>query len=140
GKVRALGASNYSAGRLREALAISAKLGLPRYEVVQPQYNLYDRADFESDLAGFATEQQLGVVSYFALASGFLTGKYRSVEDLQGSAREGFLKGYFDTRGLKLLEVLREVAAGLSATPAQVALAWLMARPAVTAPIASATS
>lgn len=140
GKVRAPGASNYSAGRLREALAVSARLRLPRYEVVQPQYNLYDRADFESGLAAVATEQELGVVSYFSLASGFLSGKYRSAAELKGSAREGFLKGYFDARGLKLLEVLREVAADLTATPAQVALAWLMARPAVTAPIASATS
>lgn len=140
GKVRALGASNYSAARLREALAISAAQGLPRYEVIEPRYNLYDRADFESGLAGLAQEQDLGVVSFFSLASGFLTGKYRSAEDLKGAAREGFLKDYFDVRGMKLLAVLREVAAGLSATPAQVALAWLMGRPAVTAPIASATS
>ena len=140
GKVRALGASNYSADRLRQALAVSEKSGLPRYEVIQPQYNLHDRADFEAGLAAVAQEQQLGVVSYFSLASGFLTGKYRSVADLKGSAREAFLAGYFDARGLELLEVLREVAAELNATPAQVALAWLMARPAVTAPIASATS
>ena len=140
GKVRALGASNHSADRLRAALAIAAEQGLPRYEIIQPRYNLHDRAEFESGLAGVALEQGLGVVSYFSLASGFLTGKYRSVEDLQGAARAGFLDGYFDARGLKLLQVLREVASGLSATPAQVALAWLMARPAVTAPIASATS
>ncbi|MFA7504791.1 MAG: aldo/keto reductase [Burkholderiaceae bacterium] len=140
GKVRALGASNYSAERLREALEISAKQGLPGYEVIQPQYNLYDRADFESGLAGVAQEHDLGVVSYFSLASGFLTGKYRSADDLKDVARAGFLQGYFDARGLKLLEALREVAAEQSATPAQVALAWLMARPAVTAPIASATS
>jgi aryl-alcohol dehydrogenase-like predicted oxidoreductase len=140
GKVRALGASNYSAERLRQALAVSEKSGLPRYEVVQPQYNLHDRADFEAGLAAVAQEQQLGVVSYFSLASGFLTGKYHSAADLKGSAREGFLAGYFNAHGLKLLEALREVAAELNATPAQVALAWLMARPAVTAPIASATS
>jgi len=140
GKVRALGASNYTAERLREALAISAAQGLPRYEVIQPRYNLYDRADFESALAGVAQEQGLGVVSYFSLASGFLTGKYRSADDLKGKAREGFLKDYFDARGMQLLGVLRDVAAELSATPAQVALAWLMGRPAVTAPIASATS
>lgn len=139
GKVRALGASNHSTDRLREALAVSKAHGLPRYEVIQPQYNLYDRAGFESALAGVAQEHGLGVVSYFSLASGFLTGKYRSVEDLAGSAREGFLKGYFDARGMKLLDALREVAADVSATPAQVALAWLMARPNVT-PIASATS
>nr|WP_233348017.1 aldo/keto reductase [Luteimonas sp. MC1572] len=140
GKVRAIGASNYSAGRLAQALAVSEAQGLPRYEVVQPNYNLYDRSDFESGLAGLATEHALGVVSYFSLASGFLTGKYRTVEDLQGSARAGFLQGYFDARGLKLLDVLREVAGDLGATPAQVALAWVMGRPAITAPIASATS
>ncbi|HMO44557.1 MAG TPA: aldo/keto reductase [Rubrivivax sp.] len=140
GKVRALGASNYGAERLRDALAVSKAQGLPRYEVVQPQYNLYERASFESALAGVAQEHELGVVSYFSLASGFLTGKYRSVGDLKGSAREGFLQGYFDARGLKLLDVLRQVAAEVSATPAQVALAWLIGRPSLTAPIASATS
>ncbi len=140
GKVRALGASNYSAERLREALSVSESKGLPRYEVVQPQYNLYDRAAFEADLQAVAKEHQLGVVSYFSLASGFLTGKYRSVDDLANSARAGFLKGYFDDRGLKLLDALREVATEVSATPGQVALAWLMSRPALTAPIASATS
>ncbi|MBJ7573891.1 aldo/keto reductase [Luteimonas sp. MC1828] len=140
GKVRAIGASNYSAGRLAQALGVSEAQGLPRYEVLQPNYNLYDRSDFESGLAGLATEHALGVVSYFSLASGFLTGKYARVEDLQGSARAGFLQGYFDARGLKLLDVLREVAGDLGATPAQVALAWVMGRPAITAPIASATS
>ncbi|OJU91704.1 MAG: alcohol dehydrogenase [Burkholderiales bacterium 66-5] len=140
GKVRALGASNYGAERLRDALAVSKAQGLPRYEVVQPQYNLYERASFESALAGVAQEHELAVVSYFSLASGFLTGKYRSADDLKGSAREGFLKGYFDARGLKLLDVLRQVAAEVSATPAQVALAWLIGRPSLTAPIASATS
>jgi len=139
GKVRALGASNYSAARLREALAVSQAQGLPRYELIQPPYNLYDRS-FESELAGVAQEHDLGVVGYFSLASGFLTGKYRSVEDLKGTAREGFLQGYFDARGLKLLDALRKVADGLGATPAQVSLAWLMSRPALTAPIASATS
>ncbi|MXS84419.1 aldo/keto reductase [Nitrosomonas sp. HPC101] len=140
GKVRALGASNYGAERLREALATSKEQHLPRYEVIQPQYNLYDRADFESELAGVAQAHELGVVSYFSLASGFLTGKYHSVEDLKGRAREDFLRGYFDGRGLKLLDVLRQVAVDVSATPAQVALAWLMGRPNLTAPIASASS
>ncbi|MEN1959716.1 aldo/keto reductase [Luteimonas sp. MJ246] len=139
GKVRTLGASNYSAGRLREALAVSQQQGLPRYEVIQPAYNLYDRS-FESELAGVAAEHGLGVVGYFSLASGFLTGKYRSVDDLKGAARGGFLQGYFDERGLKLLDVLRKVADEAKATPAQVALAWLMTRPNLTAPIASATS
>ena len=138
GKVRTLGASNHDAARLREALDVSKQQGLPRYEVVQPAYNLYDRS-FESELAGVAQEHDLGVVSYFSLASGFLTGKYRSVEDLQGRAREGFLAGYFDDRGLKLLDALRTLADEIKATPAQLALAWLMAQPRVT-PIASATS
>ena len=140
GKVRALGASNYDAARLREALAVSREQGLPRYEVIQPQYNLHERASFESALAGVAEEQELGVISYFSLASGFLTGKYHSVDDLKGSAREDFLKGYFDARGLKILGALREVAAEVAATPAQVALAWLIDRPGLTAPIASATT
>jgi aryl-alcohol dehydrogenase-like predicted oxidoreductase len=140
GKVRAIGASNYSAPRLREALAVSGEQGLPRYEVIQPLYNLYDRADFEAGLAGVAKEHGLGVVSYFSLASGFLTGKYRKPEDLAGSARADFLKGYFDDRGRGLLQGLLEVAAELSAKPAQVALAWLLSRPGLSAPIASATS
>jgi len=117
GKVRAIGASNYSAARLREALSISGERGLPRYEVVQPGYNLYDRARYESELAGLAQEQGLGVVSYFSLASGFLAGKYRSVQDLKGTAREAFLNGYFDRRGMQLLEALREVASSLAAMP-----------------------
>ncbi|MBJ6979355.1 MULTISPECIES: aldo/keto reductase [unclassified Luteimonas] len=138
GKVRTVGASNYDAPRLREALAVSEDQGLARYEVLQPGYNLYDRAGYESALAAVADAHALGVVSYFSLASGFLTGKYRRVEDLAGSARAGFLGGYFDARGLALLDALRGVADAVSATPAQVALAWLMAQPRVT-PIASAT-
>lgn len=139
GKVRALGASNYSAERLREALAVSKAQDLPRYEVIQPSYSLYDRS-FESDLAGVAEEHGLGVVSFFSLANGFLAGKYRSVDDIKGTAREDFLQGYFDARGLKLLDALFEAADDVKATPAQVALAWLMGRPNLTAPIASATS
>lgn len=139
GKVRALGASNYSAERLREALAVSRAQDLPRYEVIQPSYSLYDRS-FESDLAGVAEEHGLGVVSFFSLANGFLAGKYRSVDDIKGTAREDFLQGYFDERGLKLLDALFEAADDVKATPAQVALAWLMGRPNLTAPIASATS
>jgi aryl-alcohol dehydrogenase-like predicted oxidoreductase len=140
GKVRAIGASNYSADRLRKALAVSEQEGLPRYELIQPLYNLYNRADFEDELAGLAIEHELGVVSYFSLASGFLTGKYRTIEDLQGSARSDFLKKYFDERGQKLLKELLDVSNELSAKPAQVALAWLLTRPGLTAPIASATS
>lgn len=139
GKVRAIGASNYGPERLVEALCISARDGLSRYEVLQPGYNLHDR-DFESSLAPIAAEHGLGVVAYFALASGFLTGKYRRVEDLEGSARAAFLRHCFDARGLQVLASLRDVATDLGATPAQVALAWLMAKPGVSAPIASATS
>lgn len=139
GKVRTMGASNYNAGRLREALGISQDKGLSRYEVIQPGYNLYDRAGYESELAGVVREEGLGVVAYFALAAGFLTGKYNSKADLEGAARAGMLEGYFDERGMRLLDALRKVAGDLDATPAQVALAWLMTRPSVV-PIASATS
>lgn len=140
GKVRAIGASNYSGERLREALSVSQEQGLPRYELIQPLYNLYDRDDFEAELASVAQEHALGVVSYFSLASGFLTGKYSRLEDLEGNARADFLKGYFDERGQAILSELLAVSDELGAKPAQVALAWLLSRPAVTAPIASATS
>ncbi len=140
GKVRAVGASNHSAARMREALKVAAEQGLSRYEVMQPGYNLYDRAGFEDELASLAQQEELGVVSYFSLASGFLTGKYRSKADLEGAARAAFLEGFFDERGMRLLDVLREVSSDVGATPAQVSLAWLMGRPGVTAPIASATS
>lgn len=140
GKVRAIGASNCSAERLRQALAVSQEQGLPRYELMQPLYNLYDRDDFESGLASVAKEHELGVVSYFSLASGFLTGKYATLEDLEGNARADFLKKYFDERGQRLLKELLAVSGELGAKPAQVALAWLLSRPAVTAPIASATT
>lgn len=140
GKVRAIGASNYSAERLRKALAVSGEQGLPRYELMQPLYNLYDRADFETELAEMAEAHELGVVSYFSLASGFLTGKYKNPKDLEGSARADFLKGYFDERGQRLLKELLDISDQLSAKPAQVALAWLLTRPGVTAPIASATT
>ena len=139
GKVRTIGASNYDASRLREALGISEEKGLSRYEVIQPGYNLYDRAGYEAELAGVVREEGLGVVAYFALASGFLTGKYRSKADLEGVPRAAFLEGFFDDRGMKLLDALRKVSDEAGATPAQVALAWLMSRPDVT-PIASATS
>ena len=139
GKVRTIGASNYNAGRLREALGVSQDKGLSRYEVIQPGYNLYDRAGYEDELAAVVREEGLGVVAYFALASGFLTGKYGSKADLEGVPRAAFLEGFFDDRGMKLLDALRKVSEQAGATPAQVALAWLMSRPGVT-PIASATS
>ncbi|UZW60639.1 aldo/keto reductase [Lysobacter enzymogenes] len=141
GKVRAIGASNYSAARLAQALDLSERLGLPRYETLQPQYNLYDRAGFEAELEPLARARGVGVIGYYSLASGFLTGKYRSRADLGKSrARAGAVEKYLDARGLRILAALDEVAAGHGATPAQVALAWLIARPSVTAPIASATS
>lgn len=140
GKVRAIGASNYSAERLREALQISKDSGLPRYESLQPNYNLYDRADYESNLERVCVENGLGVIPYFSLASGFLTGKYRSEADLASSSRAQFVKEYLNDRGTRILRALDEVARDVHSTPAKVSLAWLMARPSITAPIASATS
>ncbi len=140
GKVRAIGASNHTADRLQKALDVARTRGLPRYEVVQPAYNLYDRGDFEESLAPVIQKEGLGAVSYFSLASGFLSGKYHSKADLEGSSRKGFLEKYFDERGERILVALREVSQKLNAPPARVALAWLLSRPGLTAPIASATS
>ncbi len=140
GKARAIGASNYTAPRLVEALETSKRLGLPRYESLQPHYNLIERALFELELEPVTTREHLGVIPYYSLASGFLTGKYRSQADLSKSQRGGSVGKYLDPRGLGLLGALDTVAARLSATPAQVAIAWLIARPSITAPIASATS
>jgi aryl-alcohol dehydrogenase-like predicted oxidoreductase len=139
GKVRAIGASNYTAERLREALAISRDKGLARYEVVQPGYNLYDRSNFEQSLAPVIQDEGLGAVGYFSLASGFLSGKYASRADLEGSSRQALLEQYFDERGERILSALHEVSRELNAPPAQVALAWLISRPGLTAPIVSAT-
>jgi len=141
GKVRAIGASNYEAPRLLEALEIAKREGLPRYESLQPLYNLYDRAEYEGKLEAICRQHGLGVITYFSLASGFLTGKYRAPEDLKkGGARGGFVGRYLTPRGERILRALDEVAASHKSAPASVALAWLMARPGVTAPIASATS
>ncbi len=140
GKVRAIGASNYSGERLREALATGKRLGLPVYQSLEPLYNLYDREGFETDLEPVCRENGLGVITYYSLASGFLTGKYRKDEDLAKSPRGRTVKDYMTARGLRILEALDEVARRLETTPASVALAWLMARPGVTAPISSATS
>ena len=140
GKVRAIGASNYTAPRLREALRTSEQLGLPRYETLQPHYNLVERAAFEGELEEVCRAEGLGVISYFALASGFLSGKYRSEADLENSPRGGGVKKYVNDRGHRVLQALDEVAARYGATPAEVAIAWLIAQPGVTAPIASATS
>ena len=140
GKVRAVGASNYSAARLRNALETSRGLGLPRFEIFQPHYNLYDRVQFEGELQQLCCAEGLGVITYFSLASGFLTGKFRSRAAIAGNRRAMWLAGYFNTRGEGILAALDAVAADYGATPAQVALAWLMTRQGVTAPIASATS
>jgi aryl-alcohol dehydrogenase-like predicted oxidoreductase len=139
GKVRAIGASNFTAERLAESLAVSAAQGLPRYESLQPWYNLYDRAQFEEGPAELCRRENIGVVSYFSLASGFLTGKYRSEADTVGSARGYRIKDMLNERGLRILGALDSVSREVGATPAQISLAWLLAR-GVTAPIASATS
>ena len=140
GKVRAIGASNFSGARLKEALAIAARTGLPRYESLQPHYNLYDRAEYEQDLAALCVAEGIGVIPYYGLANGFLTGKYRSEADLGKSVRGGRIGPYLTARGLRILSALDEAAARQGATPAQAALAWLAGRPAIAAPIASATS
>ena len=140
GKVRAIGASNFSAKRLAEALQVSEKYGYPRYQSLQPLFNLYDRADYEKDLEPLCREKGLAVISYFSLASGFLTGKYRSEADLADSARADIVKKYLNERGYRILEALDRVAQQHNVTPAQAALAWLIAQPTVTAPIASATN
>ena len=140
GKVRAIGASNFSAARLALALATSKRLGLPRYETLQPLYNLYDRAAYEAELEPLCRAEGLGVIPYYGLAKGFLTGKYRSAADLGQSPRGAGVKGYLNARGMRILAALDAEAAESRSTPAQVALAWQMARPGLTAPIASATS
>lgn len=140
GKVRVVGASNYVAPRLAEALAVSAKNGLPRFDCVQPNYNLVNRSLFEGALQKLCIDEHLGVIPYYALAAGFLTGKYRSVADLPGSARAGTVAHYLDPRGLDILDELDKIAARFEATSAQIAIAWVMAQPGITAPIVSATS
>ncbi|MBN9625829.1 MAG: alcohol dehydrogenase [Acidovorax sp. SCN 65-28] len=141
GKVRAIGASNYSAARLQEALQTSERLGLPRYESLQPLFNLYDRAVFEDALQPLCVQQQVGVINFYALAAGFLTGKYRTVADAAKSARGANTTAkYLNDRGLRILAALDAVAQRYNATPGQVAVAWQMVQPGITAPIASATS
>jgi aryl-alcohol dehydrogenase-like predicted oxidoreductase len=140
GKVRAIGASNFKPETLREALDISRKKKLPRYESLQPHYNLYVREEFETGAAQLCLENHIGVMPYFSLASGFLTGKYRSEKDTVGHSRGSRVRQYLNLRGFRILKALDDVAEQYHATPAQIALAWLMAKPAVTAPIASATS
>jgi aryl-alcohol dehydrogenase-like predicted oxidoreductase len=139
GKVRAIGASNFTAERLASALAASARNGLPRYESLQPEYNLYERAGFEQELEPLCEKEQIGVIGYFGLCSGFLTGKYRSEADFAKSARGEDMAQYLNPRGFRILDALDQVAAETRSSPAQVAIAWLIARPSVTAPIVSAT-
>ena len=140
GKVRAIGASNYNAERLSMALQAAKQNGYPAYQSLQPLYNLYDRAEYETELEPLCREKGLGVIPYFPLASGFLTGKYRSEKDLSGSARADIVKRYLDDRGFRILDALDQVARRYRSAPATVALAWMIARPGITAPIASATS
>ena len=140
GKVRVIGASNYSGARLREAVELARREGLPVYQTLQPEYNLYDRQKFEQDQQPVARELNLGVIPYFSLASGFLTGKYKSRADSAGANREARVARYFDERGLRILAALESVAAETQAHPAIIALAWLAAQPTILAPIASATS
>lgn len=140
GKVRIIGASNFTGARLREAAEISKRDGLPAYQVIQPEYNLYDRAEYERDLEPVVKELSLGVVNYYALASGFLSGKYRSAADLKKSKRGQKVEKYLDDRGLRILAALDEVAEKHNTSLTAVALAWQIARPSITAPIASATS
>ena len=140
GKVRAIGASNFSAQRLAESLKVSEQTGYPRYESLQPLFNLYDRVDYEKELEPLCREKGLGVISYFSLASGFLTGKYRSKADLSKSARSKFVEKYINERGFRIVEALKRVAQQHGLTSAQVSLAWLISQPTITAPIASATN
>jgi aryl-alcohol dehydrogenase-like predicted oxidoreductase len=140
GKIRWCGASNLGVSLLEPALAASKAKGLPRYEVLQPEYNLADRNEFESGLADLCTREEIGVITYFSLAKGFLSGKYRSEADLSKSPRGDGVKAYLNPRGFRILDALEAVAASHKAKPAEVALAWIITRPGVTAPIASATS
>jgi aryl-alcohol dehydrogenase-like predicted oxidoreductase len=139
GKVRVIGASNYKADRLREAQKISEQKKIPRYECLQPHYNLYEREDYEKNLEPLAREKNIAVIPYFSLASGFLTGKYRTEADFSKSARGGGMKKYFNDRGFRILAALDETAKEYETSPTAVAIAWLIARPGITAPIASAT-
>jgi aryl-alcohol dehydrogenase-like predicted oxidoreductase len=140
GKVRSVGASNLDAGQLREALDVSKQQNLPRYDVLQPEYNLYDRTSFDGPLRDLCIADGLGVITYFSLARGFLSGKYRSKADLGKSPRGGSVESYFTARGFAILGALDMISAEHGVDPADVALAWIVARPGVTAPIASATS
>jgi aryl-alcohol dehydrogenase-like predicted oxidoreductase len=141
GKVRAIGASQYKSDRLRESLEASKRLGIPSYDTLQPEFNLYDRDSFERDLQPVAAEYGLAVIPFFGLAKGFLSGKYRKASDIEGRPRAAGLKKYFEgDRGMRILDALDSVSKRVSATPAQASLAWIMAQPSIAAPIVSVTS
>ncbi|MCC2613336.1 aldo/keto reductase [Neorhizobium petrolearium] len=140
GKIRAIGCSNLDARMLQDSFDAAERAGLPRYDVLQPQYNLYDRGSFEGPLAELCIREEIGVINYYGLASGFLTGKYRDTADTEGKARGARALTYLNDKGLRILAALDEVAVETNTEPASIALAWLIQRPGVTAPIASATS
>jgi aryl-alcohol dehydrogenase-like predicted oxidoreductase len=141
GKVRAIGASNFSPERLSASLKASQTLGLARYETIQPKFNLYDRQEVEGPLAELAAREGLGIIPFYGLAAGFLTGKYRTDADLEGKARSRTVqRDYWNDKGKRILAALDAAAKAVSASPAQVALAWIMAHPSITSPLASATS
>jgi len=140
GKIREIGASNFSPARLAESLKISTEKGLPRYQSMQPQYSLVERGEFEGPLEDLCLAEKIGVIGYYSLASGFLTGKYRSRADMEGRPRGSRVEKYLNDYGFGVLKALDDVAARYNAKPGQIALAWLIARPSVTAPIASATN
>ena len=139
GKIRSIGASNFNESQLEDALKTSAERDLPAYQVLQPEYSLVSRASFEGPLQRFCIENNIGVVTYFSLASGFLSGKYRSLDDLKGQARGGMAQKYIENGGLQVLEAMDDIAASKNVTLAELAIAWLLHRDGVTAPIASAT-
>ena len=139
GKIRSIGASNFDEGQLEDALKIAETEDLPAYQVLQPEYSLVSRASFEGPLQRLCIDKNIGVVTYFSLASGFLSGKYRSLDDLQGQARGGMAKKYIENGGLQVLEAMDDIAAAKNITLAELAIAWLLHRDGVTAPIASAT-
>ncbi len=140
GKIRAMGCSNFDAVQLQASLDVASQHGMPRYDVVQPEYNLYTRDRFEGPLAELCLREEIGVISYYALAAGFLTGKYRSKEDTEGSSRGYRVGDYLNDKGFRILDALDEIAVEADVAPATIALAWLLRKPALTAPIASATS
>ena len=140
GKVRAIGASNHKADRLAAALETSRKTGLPAYQTLQPNYSLIERTEYETNLEPVCVKEGIGVINYFPLAAGFLTGKYRSESDAAGKPRARNVTKYLNERGFRIIAALDQVAKKFDATPARVALAWLLARPSITAPIVSATN